>query len=414
MTPTPSSGATLAADARMTHLGPATSFRIMPDLVSPISERPDLALFIPSYAGGGGERIGLFLARSLADAGLRVDLVVACAAGPLHDEPLPGVRKVNLGAVTEILAAPAWIRYLKRVRPRCAMSLIHTANFSSGIGAFFVRDVPVIINLRIALRCDPSAQWWFRSWFGFGPERRAYRRAARVMGVSQGVAEEAGELFDVPADKLLSIPNPRRSRETSPEIASEHERLFEKPVVLGVGRLAPQKDFATLLQAFAEMAARRDLHLLILGEGPDRPALEALANELGVSERVFFPGFVDNPEVYARRSRVFALSSRNEGFPGALIEALDAGAAIVSTDCPFGPREVLDGGRFGRLVPVGDAERFAAAIEAELEQPDVGPEQRRAERAEWMKQYDPAVITARYLSLIREVIEEAGNQRNDA
>ena len=149
--------------------------------------------FIPSYAGGGGERIGLFLARSLVDAGLSVDLVVASADRPLRDQPLPGVTKVDLGAVTEILAAPAWVRYLKRVRPRCAMSLIHTANFSSGIGAFFVPDVPVIVNLRIALRCAPAAQWWFRSWFGFGPERRAYRRAARIVGVSQGVADEAAE-----------------------------------------------------------------------------------------------------------------------------------------------------------------------------------------------------------------------------
>jgi glycosyltransferase involved in cell wall biosynthesis len=394
-------------------VGRGTTVLTMLDVASSTSARADLAIFIPSYAGGGGERIGLFLARALADAGLRVDLVVACAHGPLREEPLPGVTKVELGAVTEILAAPAWVHYLKRARPRCAMSLIHTANFSSGIGAFFVPDVPVIINLRIALRCDPAAQWWFRRWFGFGPERRAYKRAARIVGVSQGVADEAAELFEVPAHKVLTITNPRRSRDTSGDIAPVHEPLFEKPVVLGVGRLAPQKDFAMLLRAFADVAARRDLNLVILGKGPERASLEALAKELGVAGRVFFPGFVDNPEVYARRARVFALSSRNEGFPGALIEALEAGAAIVSTDCPFGPREVLDGGRFGRLVPVGDAKSFGAAIEAELDELDVGPNARRAERADWMQRYEPEVITARYLSLIREVIEEADAKRND-
>ena len=171
-----------------------------------------------------------------------------------------------------------------------------------------------------------------------------YRRAARIVGVSQGVADEAAELFGVPPHKVLSIPNPRRSRGASGEIAPEHEPLFAKPVVLGVGRLAPQKDFAMLLRAFADLAPSRDLHLVILGEGPERASLEAQAKALGVSGRVFFPGFVDDPEAYARRARVFALSSRNEGFPGALIEALEAGPAIVSTDCPFGPREVLDGG----------------------------------------------------------------------
>ena len=164
-----------------------------------------------------------------------------------------------------------------------------------------------------------------------------------------------------------------------------------------------------LLRAFAEVAARRDLHLVILGEGPERASLEAQAKDLGLSGRVFFPGFVDHPEAYARRARVFALSSRNEGFPGALIEALEAGAAIVSTDCPFGPQEALDGGRYGRLVPVEDAQRFAAAIDDELDEPDVGPDARREERAEWMRRYDPEVITARYLNLVREVIEEAGS-----
>jgi len=363
MSLSPSSSAGVAAGVPMTHLGGGTPVFTMSDVASTNSARPDLAIFIPSYAGGGGERIALFLARALANAGLRVDLVVACAHGPLRDERLPGV--------------------------------------------------PVIINLRIALRCDPAAQWWFRGWFGFGPERLAYRRAARIVGVSQGVAEEAAELFEVPPHKVLSIPNPRRSRGASGEIAPEHEPLFAKPVVLGVGRLAPQKDFAMLLRAFADLTSSRDLHLVILGEGPERASLEAQAKALDVSGRVFFPGFVDDPEAYARRARVFALSSRNEGFPGALIEALEAGAAIVSTDCPFGPREVLNGGRFGRLVPVGDADGFSTAIEAELDAPDIGPDARRAERADWMQRYEPEVITARYLSLIQDVIKEAEAERND-
>ncbi len=373
------------------------------------STRPDLALLIPSYAGGGGERVALFLARTLVESGLRVDLVVACAHGELRDEPLPGVNKVELGAITEILAAPAWIRYLRHVRPRCAMSMIHTANFSSGIGARFDSDVPIIVNLRIALQCDPGAQWWFRKWFGFGIERFLYQRAARVVGVSQGVADEAAELFSLPPNKVLSIPNPRRSRDASMQIAREHEPWFEKPVVLGVGRLAAQKDFATLLGAFAEVVPERDLHLVILGKGLQRAALETQARELGIADRVFFSGFVPNPEAYMRRARLFVLSSRNEGFPGALIEALEAGAAIVSTDCPFGPREVLDEGRWGQLVPVGDAPALAMAMAAELERADVGHATRREERADWMRRYDPHVITDRYAALVRTVINESGD-----
>jgi glycosyltransferase involved in cell wall biosynthesis len=229
------------------------------------------------------------------------------------------------------------------------------------------------------------------------------------MGVSQGLAEEAAAIFGVPSNKVLSIPNPRRSREASLEIAPEHEALFDKPVVLGVGRLAPQKDFRMLIRAFARIAPDRDLNLVILGKGPDLDALKAEAKDLGIEARVFFPGFVGNPEAYMHRARVFALSSRNEGFPGALIEALEAGAAIVSTDCPFGPREILDEGRWGRLTAVGDARAFAEALAEELAQVDPGHEARRAERAGWMKQYDPEAITQRYLELIRAVIEESGD-----
>lgn len=385
----------------------------MSDVDSSAAPRPDIALFIPSYAGGGAERVAFFVARALTDAGMRVDLVVSCAHGELRDEPLPGVRKVELGAVTEILAAPAWTRYLKRVRPRCAMSMIHTANLASGIGKFIVPDVPVIVSLHLALRCDPSSQWTFRRWFGFGPERFVYRRVERVTGVSQGVADEAAELFDLPPDKVLALPNPRHAKAASFEITPEQEPMFEKPVLLAVGRLAPQKGYGMLLRAFAAVSSRRDANLVILGEGPERASLEAQAREIGLSQRVFFPGFVDNAPAFMHRARIFVMSSRNEGLPMVLMEALEAGTPIVSTDCPFGPRELLDDGRLGRLTPVEDAESLAAAIDAELDEPDVGSEARRAERADWMQRYEPEVITARYLSLIREVIEEADAKRND-
>jgi glycosyltransferase involved in cell wall biosynthesis len=139
-------------------------------------------------------------------------------------------------------------------------------------------------------------------------------------------------------------------------------------VVLGVGSLTPRKDFPTLLRAFARLE-RRDARLLLLGEGPERPALAALAGELGISDRLDMPGFVPNPFAYMARAAVFVLSSTLEGLPGALVQALACGCPSVSTDCPSGPREVLEGGALGPLVPVGDDAAMAEAIAAVLASP---------------------------------------------
>jgi glycosyltransferase involved in cell wall biosynthesis len=141
------------------------------------------------------------------------------------------------------------------------------------------------------------------------------------------------------------------------------------PVILGVGKLKPQKDFATLLRAFATLRAGRAARLVILGEGEQRGELEALAQNLGIAADVALPGFVDNPFPYMARASLFVLSSRFEGLPGVLIQALACGCPAVSTDCPSGPAEILEGGRYGPLVPVGDAEGLARAMAETLAAP---------------------------------------------
>src|SRR5690606_36170976 len=141
-----------------------------------------------------------------------------------------------------------------------------------------------------------------------------------------------------------------------------------RPVVLGVGSLTPRKDFATLLRAFA-LLPRPDARLLVLGEGPERPALEALAAELGLEGRVDMPGFVRNPFAFMSRAAVYVLSSTLEGLPGALVPALACGCPAVAPDCPSGPREVLRDGAVGPLVPVADVDAMAAAIARVLDDP---------------------------------------------
>lgn len=153
----------------------------------------------------------------------------------------------------------------------------------------------------------------------------------------------------------------------------EHPWLGEgkPPVILGVGRLTPQKDFSTLIHAFAQVRTVRDCRLVILGEGELRAELEQLVASLGVQDSVQLPGFADNPFAWMSRVRLFVLSSRWEGLPNVLIQAMACGAAVVSTDCPSGPDEILEGGKWGKLVPVGDVEALAEALSENLQVLDV-------------------------------------------
>jgi glycosyltransferase involved in cell wall biosynthesis len=150
-------------------------------------------------------------------------------------------------------------------------------------------------------------------------------------------------------------------------------------VIVAVGRLAAQKDFATLLRAFARLRAQQPARLLILGEGRERPQLEALARELGIADAVAMPGYAENPFAALARADLYVMSSRYEGLPGALIQALACGCRIVSTDCPSGPAEILDHSRYGRLVPVGDEKALAGAMQEALAAPHDA--QRQRERA---------------------------------
>jgi glycosyltransferase involved in cell wall biosynthesis len=167
-------------------------------------------------------------------------------------------------------------------------------------------------------------------------------------------------------------------------------------VVLAVGKLKRRKGFSTLLRAFARLRARRDARLIVLGEGEERPHLETLAAELGIRDAVDLHGFADNPLAYMARSDVFVLPSEWEGLPTVLIEALVCGCPVVSTDCPSGPAEILDHGRYGTLVPVGDEEALADAILATLAQ--APPAALLRERA---SMFDVERSAACYLELLR-------------
>jgi glycosyltransferase involved in cell wall biosynthesis len=342
----------------------------------PVGSNERLALFLPTLDDGGAERVMLQLAASFSARGRAVDLVVAVPGGPLDAQVPPGPRVVSLVASRTILALPALIRYLRRERPVALLSTLEHANvLAIGAGALARAGVPIV--LREANVLLPRAVLGRQARLLRGLMRRAYRRADRIVAVSSSVATSLSEELELEAGRIRTIYNPIVT-------AALHEKARAPlddpwfapgapPVVLGVGRLAPQKDFSTLIRAFAQLRAGRQARLVILGEGPARRPLEELTRQLGIAADVKLPGHDHNPFRYMSRASVFALSSIYEGLPGALIQAMACGCRVISTDGPGGAREVLENGAVGPLVPPGDPGALARGLSALLDDARTGP-----------------------------------------
>jgi len=364
------------------------------------TEDCDVAVLI-SYSGDGGvERMINHLVAGLLDHGLRVDVIVLKREGG-HFPGIPaGARVRKLLARHAVLAVPELVRYLRRARPpvllaakdRAGRAAIRACRLTSRGPRVFVR---IGNTLSQALTRKNRLLRAMR----YRPIRRLYPRADGIIAISQGVADDIVANTGVSPDKVHVAPNPvvTTELETAGERAPSHS-WFDDPeaaVITAVGRLTAQKDFPTLLRAFARMVTEPRARLLILGEGEDRAKLEALADRLAIRDRLDMPGFVLNPHAFVGHSDVFVLSSAWEGFGNVLVEALALGVPVVATDCRSGPREILAGGLYGALVPVGDDAALAAAIERTLADP-LPAETLRAAVADYTRERS----TGRYLEIL--------------
>ena len=227
---------------------------------------------------------------------------------------------------------------------------------------------------------------------------RFYPWADRIVSVARGTADDLSRTAGLPRERIDVVHNPIVTPELKQlaDAPLDHPwfRPGEPPVVVSVGRLAEQKDFGTLLSAFAQVREDRDARLVILGEGPERGSLEALITELGLDGAAALPGWVQNPYPWMKGAGAYVLSSRWEGLPSVLIEALYCGVPIVATDCLSGPREILDGGGHGLLVEVGDVGGLADGIRSALlgEVPAPAPESWRP--------YEQEFVVSRYLEVL--------------
>jgi glycosyltransferase involved in cell wall biosynthesis len=358
-----------------------------------------LAVFLPSLAGGGAERVTLNLVSEAARRQVEVDLVLSTAVGPYLPDVPDSVNLVDLGSSRVLASLPALRRYLRRSQPEAMLTAISHANLAA-IWARRLARVPTrlvvsehdtlsLVTQQAKTRRDRTAPYLIGKF---------YPSADGIIAVSSGVADDLAATTGLPRQSIDVVYNPVITPEvvSASKTETDHPWLApgEPPVVLGIGRLTKKKDFTTLLRAFAEV--RRDVpaRLMILGEGPERAELEALVRTLDLESDVALPGFVDNPYAYLSQASLFVLSSRWEGLPTVLIEAMFCGIPVVSTDCPSGPDEILQGGRYGRLVGVGDPAAMARAIAAGLAG-DIDP----APPESWHA-YELGTVTDRYLELL--------------
>lgn len=379
---------------------PVTDFRQSEEGGRQVRHRTRLAIHVPDLQEGGVSRVTLNLAAALADRGHRVDLVLCRAAGPFLEAVPEAVTVVELyrsllfpayllatapGSLVPLLRLyglrprppfpnlfylPALVSYLRCAGPDTLLSAMTMPNL---LATWAARLAGVPGRVVISQHGHFSTEIRHHGWGPLVPTiRQAYSQADVRIAVSNGVADDLSRHLHIPRPEIVTLPPAFRTDFLGQaETTAAHPRLRPEapPVILGAGRLTQQKDFPTLFRAFARVRQQRRVRLIVLGEGPLRTDLEALARTLGIAADVALPGFVDNPFAYMARAAVFALSSAWEGLPGVLVEALAVGCPVVSTDCPSGPAEILAGGTYGRLVPVGDSPALAAALNATLDAP---------------------------------------------
>lgn len=328
----------------------------------------------------GGTRAMLGLAQGFIERGLKVDILVLKAEGEALKWVPPEARLVELKCrnrgLYKFVYLQSLVSYLRREQPT-ALIAGDDINYGSIAKRLARVNTQVIIssqtNLSLFLQNSPSRVKISPTAFLLRRFLWLYSWADAIAPVSEGVAEDLTHLARRPLKQMHVIYNPvvtpQLFEKANEPVKHDWFATDAPPVILGVGRLNLQKDFPTLIRAFALVRQQTSARLMILGEGEERPQLKALIEELGLSADIALAGFASNPYALMSKAAVFVLSSVYEGLPTVLIEAMAVGTPVVSTDCPSGPREILDGGKYGGLAPVGDVEALAQAIMTQLTSP---------------------------------------------
>jgi glycosyltransferase involved in cell wall biosynthesis len=344
-------------------------------LVKDAMARPlDVAIFIRAFEGGGAQRDAILLANALSRLGVSVAIVTLQPEGPFAQLVAPEVEVVPLRPRKLRYAFTALRGVLLARRPRAVLASEAAPNVLTYLAA---RSLPRATRPHILLRevaspsaardGDPSLQ----GRLAYRLIGRVYRAASRVLVLATGARDDLIENFGVPAQKIHvmrsnAVIDPATEARLS-KTAFEHPR--ERGLIVWVGRLSPEKDPLLAVEALSLLPASTGAHLRFVGDGTMKTAILARAAELGVADRVATAGHVSDPFQSLLAAELALCTSRFEGFGNAIVEALACGTPVVATDCPWGPREILQSGRYGKLVPIGDATGLAAAIVQTLDSP---------------------------------------------
>jgi glycosyltransferase involved in cell wall biosynthesis len=331
-----------------------------------------------AFEGGGAQRDMILLCNALVAKGVQLVVLTLRPEGPLRSLLDPSIRVVEVAGGKIRYAVPGLRRRLRELLPAAVVSSEASLNLCTLIAVRLLprRQRPKLVlrevgSPSIAQLHDPYAQ----NRIAYRILRRLYRYADRIVVLTEGARRDLRENFAVPdgviAVMLTNAVIPPATAERLTQWDGETGR--DEDLVVCVGRLSPEKDQRMLIRAMTMLPSNLQWRLAMVGDGVERAALEALVGELGLADRVIFTGQVADPFAWMMRARVAVCASIYEGLCNAVIEALACGTPVVSTNCPYGPFEILQGGRFGALTPVGDAEAMAEAIAAALvETPDRG------------------------------------------
>lgn len=329
-----------------------------------------VCLFIGDLTIGGAQRVVVNLAKGFSQEGYNVEIVLLKKNGELLAQVPKSVNVIELSTDKIRWCAIPLVRYLKSSNPDTLISFLTGANIMAIIGNRLAGRPSQTIITEHSIKSERNRKSTKRDMF---LAKYTYKYADDIVGVSNGVIRDIHSWTGIPISDLSVVYNPvvEDGMDKKNYIPPTHPWFTDPhiPIILSVGRHSSEKDYSTLIQAFSEVTSKIDARLVLLGGGELTAEYRQLAQNLGIENDLFMPGWVSNPYPYMAYSDVFALSSRVEGLSNVLIEAMNFGTPVVSTDCPTGPSEILKNGQLGPLVPVGDETALADAILNVLDDP---------------------------------------------